>query len=404
MMQKLNILQIANKPPYPPLDGGAIGMHNVTQGLLDLGHQVKLISINTHKHFVDINTLPEDYKTHTKVEYCFLDTRLKPIDAFLNLFSKKSYHIQRFYQKPYLKLIEESLEKGNFDIVIVESIFLKDYLPHIRKKTKAKIVLRAPNVEYLIWQRLAQEENNPLKKWYLDLLAKRLEREELEAVKSFDAFFTVTEKDRKHLEQVAKSLKSAYIPTGLDVTKEKNIPSTISIKNNPSVFHLGALDWMPNQEGLEWFLRDVWPQVVAKNPKVSMHIAGRRPTKDIFQWQSKHVNVLGEIDDAAEFLEKHDIMIVPLFSGSGMRVKIIEGMMMGKAIISTSIGAEGLKVEHMKDILIADQAEDFVYHLNYLLDHPDELQRLGKAAQASAVQNYSNRNLAIKLEEFLLSI
>ncbi|MBN2746262.1 MAG: glycosyltransferase [Bacteroidales bacterium] len=401
MSSKLKILHIANKPPFPPMDGGAIGVNNVTQGLLDCGHNVKLISVNTHKHFVDIKSLPADYRKRTNIEFGFIDTQLRFGKAFLNLFGSRSYHVERFFDSSFASLLQETLEKQQFDIIIVESVFLKDYLPVLRKNATAKIILRAPNIEYLIWKRLADEERNPLKKWYLRLLANRLEREELTAVNSFDAFFTVTEKDRHFLQSFSGEKPSACIPTGLDITKEHRLPQVeIRPKAKPTVFHLGALDWMPNQEGLEWFLKEIWPQFQDSK----FYIAGRRPTREIFRWQSENVIVEGEVDDAAAFLLEHDIMVVPLFSGSGMRVKIIEGMMLGKAIVSTTIGAEGLVVSPGEDILIADDAQGFITHIRNLLNDNALLTSIASAAKENAAKNYSNINIAKNLERFLFEV
>jgi len=383
------------------MDGGAIGVNNVSQGLIDCGHYVKLISINTHKHYVDIQSLPKDYKQRTGIEFGFIDTRLKPWKAFLNLFSSQSYLMERFFESSFAALLRKTLENQQFDIVIVESIFLKDYLPVLRKHTKAKIILRAPNMEYLIWKRLADEERNYFKKWYLRLLANRLEREEFDAVNSFDAFFTVTEKDRLLLRAFSTEKPSACIPTGLDITKENHLPQVeILPKETPTIFHLGALDWMPNQEGLQWFLKEVWPEF----PKSKFFIAGRRPPREIFRWQSENVIVEGEVDDAAAFLLKHDIMVVPLFSGSGMRVKIIEGMMLGKAIISTSIGAEGLAVIPGEDILIADDAQGFITHIRNLLNDNNLLISIASKAKVNTAKNYSNTHIAKNLETFLFEV
>lgn len=403
MSNKLNILQFANKPPYPPKDGGAIGMNNVTRSLLDLGHIVKLISINTSKHFVDISELPYDYKKNTAIEFHFVDTEVKPIDAFLNLFGSKSYHIQRFYNDKLAERLVDLLNAKHYDIIIMESIFLIDYLDTIRKNTKASIILRAPNVEYLIWERLANEEKNPFKKWYLKTLSGRLKKTELSSVNKFDGIFTVTDKDLMHFIENGLTIKSTFIPTGLDVEKEKMLVTKEITKQIPTVFHLGALDWMPNQEGLEWFLNKVWPMIIDKIPEAKIHIAGRRPSKELFNWQSKNTQIEGEVEDAGKFIQSHDIMIVPLFSGSGMRVKIIEGMMMGKAVVSTSIGAEGIIVKPGVDILIANTPEEFSSQIIELYKNQSKLNSLKETAVKNCKSLYSNDILAKKLEDFLIS-
>ena len=166
----MRILQICNKPPYPPQDGGAIGINNVTQGLIEAGHSVKLIAVNPPKHYVNLNELPAEYIRNTGIELVFVDTDVKLVDALLNLFTRKSYHIQRFISSDFSKKLTEILRRETFDIIQVESIFLMGYLEILRKYSAAIVVLRAPNIEFRIWERMTSQAKNPLKKAYLAML------------------------------------------------------------------------------------------------------------------------------------------------------------------------------------------------------------------------------------------
>ena len=132
MAEGIKFLQLTNKPPFPPMDGGAIGMNNISQGLINEGYNLKIFSVNTHKHFVDIANLPEEYISKTSIEFGFIDTRIKNIDALINLFSSKSYNIKRFFDKKFESKLIEILLSIDFDIVQMESIFLMHYLPTIK--------------------------------------------------------------------------------------------------------------------------------------------------------------------------------------------------------------------------------------------------------------------------------
>jgi len=402
MDKKLTILQIANKPPFPPMDGGAIGMNNITHELINQNYDVKVLAVNTHKHFVDERNLPKDYKARTHIEFGFIDTRIKPLSAALNLLTKRSYNIVRFNDKNFSSQLSGILNRNNYDIIIVETIFLKDYLPLIREKSKAIVILRAPNVEFKIWERLAEIEKNILKKWYLQVLAKRLKKEELEVVNNFDGLFTVTQNDREVFIKSGAKIPSTFIPTGLDVTKKHGIANAESTQL--SLFHIGALDWMPNQEGIDWFLEHVWEEVSRQNPSLKFYIAGRRPTEELMKIRKKNVVILGEVEDAGAFIRKHSIMVVPLFSGSGMRVKIIEGMMLGRAIVSTSIGAEGIEIQPDRDIIIADTAKEFIGGINLLVKNSEKLKSMQQKAAESCRKNYSEEVISEKLDGFLKGI
>jgi glycosyltransferase involved in cell wall biosynthesis len=399
----MKILQICNKPPYPPQDGGAIGMHNVTQGLIDAGHSVKVFSVNTPKHFVDINSLPTDYREKTQIEFGFINTDLSSKAALMNLlFSNRSYNIIRFEDKEFDKQLGRILDNDNYDIIQVESIFLNYYVDTIRKRSNAKIVLRSPNVEYMIWERMANEEKNPIKKYYLRVLARRLKNEELAALNTFDALFTVTKNDLDIYAANGCTIAMEFIPTGLDVTK-----STIANSDKvefPSIFHIGALDWMPNQEGLAWFLDNVWSRINQQFPEMKFYIAGRGDATWFDSSQYKNVILLGEIEDAAAFISSKAIMIVPLFSGSGMRVKIIEGMALGKAVVSTSIGIEGIIHHQNEDVLIADTPKSFIEAITSLVENPSKFNDICGKAKVNIDRNYSNRSLTEKLVSFLESI
>ncbi|RLD41928.1 MAG: hypothetical protein DRI86_12550 [Bacteroidetes bacterium] len=399
----LRILQICNKPPFPPMDGGAIGMHNVSQGFIDSGFDLHILSVNSNKHFVDIDTLPQSYIDNTNFNAVEVDLNIKVFSAFANLvFSKRSYNIERFYNKEFGNKLTEILENKEFDIIQIESIFLKDYIPTIRKYSKAKLVLRAPNVEFVIWNRLAQIEKSFLKRFYLNILAKRLKKEELIAFDKVDAIYTVTENDIKLIKSLGIKKPIEFIPTGIDVTKDL---STEGVNTEyPSIFHMGALDWLPNQEAVKWLLDNVWPSIYKEFPKLKFYIAGRRPPQWLKDLRIDGVEVVGEVDDAAAFIKSKAIMPVPLFSGSGMRVKIIEGMMLKKAIVSTTIGIEGIIHKDGKDVLIANTPQEFIDSIRKLIWKEDFYKSICFNARENAKRNYSNKVLAEKLNSFISSI
>ena len=394
----MHILQICNKPPYPPLDGGTIGMNNVTQGLVEDGHTVKVIAVNPPKHYVNLNDLPAEYVRKTGIELVFIDTNLKPVDAFLNLFTRKSYHIERFISNDFNEKLIEILKKGTFDIIQVESIFLMSYLKTLHTYSSAKVVLRTPNIEFRIWKRLTSQAKNPLKKVYLSLLTGRLRKWELAQINRADAVYTVTINDRDFLKEMGCIKPITFIPTGIDITKKTGLD--ISQVEFPSLFHIGALDWLPNQEAIRWFLKNVWQKVHSQFPNLKFYIAGRNAPRWILNLKMNNVVVLGEVADAGEFISSKSVMIVPLMSGSGMRVKIIEGMMLGKTIISSSIGIEGIIHDNNENVLIANTPEEFYIAIEKCINNRTFCETIGRNAILNAKENYDNNALTQKLVRF----
>ena len=175
----MRILLLCNKPPYPASEGGPMAMNSIITGLLEAGHQVKVLAINSEKYNVKESDIPEEYKQKTGIELIDVDLTVKPLNAFLNLFTRKSYHAERFISEEFKKRLAEVLDKEQFDVVQLEVLFMAPYVETIRQHSKAMIVLRAHNVEHKIWERIAKDTKSPLKRWYINHLAKTLKEFEL---------------------------------------------------------------------------------------------------------------------------------------------------------------------------------------------------------------------------------
>jgi hypothetical protein len=191
----MKILLLCNKPPYPAVEGGPMAMNSIITGLLEAGHQVKILAVNSKKYNVGIDDIPEDYRLKTGIELIDVDLRVKPLNAFKNLFSKKSYHVERFISKDFTKRLTEVLGSDTYDVVQLETLFMTPYVETIRKHSKALVVLRAHNVEHLIWERIAKGTRFFLKRAYINHLAKTLKNYELSAINQVDGIAAFTRKD-----------------------------------------------------------------------------------------------------------------------------------------------------------------------------------------------------------------
>ena len=160
------------------------------------------------------------------------------------------------------------------------------------------------------------------------------------------------------------------------------------------------MDWMPNQEGVKWFLHQVWPMVHERMPQWVLYLAGRRMPSELMNLDMEGVRVVGEVPDAMYFMASKQINVVPLLSGSGIRVKIIEAMSLGKAVVTTTVGAEGIGCVDGRDVLIADTPEQFVAQLQRCADNPDFCRQLGDNASRLIAEQYGNEMLSRKLTDF----
>ena len=392
----MKILLLCNKPPYPAYEGGPMAMNSIITGLLDAGHQVKVLAINSDKYHVKASDIPDDYKRQTGIELVKVDLSVRPMKAFFNLFSKKSYHVERFISERFKKKLAQVLEKEHFDVVQLEMLYMTPYVETIRENSKAMIVLRAHNVEHKIWERIAKETKFFLKRWYINHLAKTLKEYELNAIETVDGIAAITRKDAAFFRKYC-SKPIIDIPYG--VYPEQFTPK-YEIEGKPKFYHLGSMNWMPNEEGIHWFIDEVLPKTIEKVPDFVYHLAGRSMPEWLTNLKSLHVNVIGEVPDAKAFVAQHDVAIVPLLSGSGIRIKIIESMAMGKTVITTRVGAEGILYDEDVNIIVAENKAKMVEAIRAIDENPQIAVKIGQAARKLVEETYDNRKIIARLLMF----
>jgi len=393
----MRILLLCNKPPYPPKEGGPIAMNAIVEGLINAGHDVKVVAVNTNKYFVDPENIPAEYRIKTGIETVYIDLSIKPLDAFFNLFTSKSYHVQRFITKELKLKLTEILTNQEFDIVQLEMLYMAPYIDIIRKFSKAKIVLRAHNIEHLIWKRIAENCKNPLKRFYLNHLYKTLKLFELETVKKCDGIAAITRNDADFFIKTGINTPIIDIPFGISPDMKQMPDITPEI---PSLFHIGSMNWYPNEEGIRWFLDNAWPLIHEKFPGLNFYLAGRMMPEWLENSNIPNVKIIGEVKDALDFMRSKWIMIVPLFSGSGIRIKIIEGMAAERTIISTTIGAEGINYKDENNIIIADTKEAYLDAVSKCIDQPGYCNSIGKNARQLILNDHNNDLLMNRLTKF----
>ena len=371
-------------------------MNSIITGLLDAGHQVKILAINSDKFHVKDSDIPDEYKSRTGIELINVDLSVRPLKAFLNLFTKKSYHVERFISEAFKKRLTQVLEKENFDVVQLEMLYMAPYVETIRQKSKAMIVLRAHNVEHKIWERIAKETKFPLKRWYINHLAKTLKEYELNALETVDGIAAITRKDAAFFRKYC-SKPIIDIPYG--VYPEEFTPN-YEIEGKPKFYHIGSMNWMPNEEGIRWFIDEVLPKTVEKVPNFVYHLAGRSMPEWLTTLKNPNIDVIGEVADAKEFVAKHDVAIVPLLSGSGIRIKIIESMAMGKTVITTRVGAEGILYDEEVNLIIAENKAKMVEAIRSINENPQTAMEIGKSARKLVEETYDNRKIIARLLMF----
>lgn len=384
----MRILQLCKKFPYPVKDGESIAITSLARALGELGCEVTLLAMNTSKHWVDTAALPADFDYYKAVHTVPVDNHIRPVAALQNLFSDRSYHIDRFDDAGFAQKLRELLRSEQFDVVQLETLYLAPYVPVIRENSEALVVLRAHNVEHEIWERIAAN-GRFLKKWYLGRITPRLKKYEIDQLNAYDLLAGITARDVTHFQRLGLHKPAVVTPIGLDARDYR--PDERSFARPLSLSFIGSLDWMPNVEGLRWFLDEVWqPLLAPRFPELTLHVAGRNTPDWLRRLRLERVTVHGEVDDAAEFINRHSAMIVPLLSGSGMRAKILEGMALGKVVLSTRVGLEGIAARHRKEALLADTPEEFAEAIGWCYEQGPALAELGQRARDFCAGQYDN--------------
>jgi polysaccharide biosynthesis protein PslH len=394
----MRVLQVCNKLPFPALDGGSLVMHQATLGLQSLGCEVTVFAVSTPKQTIHLDSVDPAYLANTQLRYVHIDTRIKAKDAFFNLFSSLPYHVSRYQTDECAERLVEVVKNGNYDVVQFESLYMLVYLPLIRKNSTATIVYRSQNVEYTIWEKVAANSSFLPKRLWLGLQSKRLARFEAWACSNADGVIAITAVDEKGLRLMAAETPICTIPIGLDLNK---YPDTSGFDDQESsIFHLGSMDWYPNEEAVRWFLEEVWPLIKSQKTDTKLYLAGKHMQAWIKALADPNLIVEDRIDDPIGYMTDKQIMVVPLKSGSGIRVKILEGMAMGKVVVSTSVGADGIACEPGHDLIIADTPEQMAQSIVEALSQGAAMKKMGLAARACIAQHYDNQVLARRFVEF----
>ena len=390
----MNILILCKKFPYPLKEGEPIATAYLSRALAAKGCKVSLLVLNTSKHYFDPKLLPEKDNHYHQIYSVEINNDITITGALKCLIQKRSYILSRFISKNYASKLQSVLKSGSFDIVQLETIYMSHYIPFIREVSDAIIALRTHNVEHKIWEGVAANMGY-LKKWYLNLQIKYLKRLELAVINDCDVLVAITENDLNNFKKSGLKKEGLAIPVGFN-TKEYETDFKPD-SSNQSIAFIGALDWMPNQHGVVWFLEKVWPLVHAAFPNMEFHIAGKNTPDWIKQKVSAKVIIHGEVPDAKSFIKQHPVLIAPLFSGSGIKIKILEGLALGRAVITTSTGIEGIPAIHEQHLFIANNEQEFFHAIHHCFSPETDILKLRQSGRSLLYNKFDSDLLSTKI-------
>ena len=319
------------------------------------------------------------------------------LEVIKNLLSKYPYVVKKYFSPNMKNKVNEIVGMENIDLIVCDFLFPTINIPGNIRRPK---ILFEHNVESTIWERHFKKQSNLLLKLYLFLQLKKLLRYEKETVNKYDHCIVVSELDKERIRNNFGKREVSVVPTGVDTDYFK--PTACSKKAYNIVF-TGSMDWLPNEDGIIYFVDKIFPIIKKKVPQANLSIVGRNPTEKVKKLEDsyKGVEVTGYVNDIRPFLDRSEIFIVPLRIGGGTRIKIFEAMAMQKPVISTTVGAEGLPVKHYENIIIADDPEVFAEETIRLLQNEHIRDRIGSKGQELVVKNHSWINAAKEFERVI---
>jgi len=391
----VNVLYITSKPAYPKIDGGCVASANFLDNICKVVDQVKYLSIETTKHPFDIVAFPEELAKKVQPESIFVQTAVRPKEALKYLFNKKSYNIQRFFNEGFKNKILSTLKNDSYDVIIMDSLFTTPYLESIRKVFSGKILVRAHNVEYKIWEGLSKNESNPIKKKYLKQLARDLKKYEIDTLNKVDGLMTLSQDDLEDFNNLG--IRSPKVMITIS-TGTQTIDHDYATNN---LFHLGSMNWQPNIEAVNYVI-DLMPELRKKNENLEFHIAGIESQSLYSSDTTNGIIVDGYIENLNDFISKMGILLSPIQSGSGIRVKILEMMAYGLPVITSELGAKGL-IE-TNGVRIANTRKEILEAIYELANDENKRQELGLKAKRYVSLHHNPEKVSEQIIEFIKSI
>lgn len=387
----MKILFLTQVFPLPPDSGGKIyTLHEIRA--LAREHEVSLLTYvrpgDDEKYIKELEKICCRVKTVKMVRNKFSNI----YDAAKALITNKSFIIQRDYRHEMQKVFDEEVRNFAPDVVHIDHLQMAQFAD---MKAGYKTILSNQNVEAMIVKRIAEAADNfSPKRIYGYIEWKKLFKYELDTCKNCDVVITVSDEDTKIFKKHLPDSNINTIPIPVDMEYFKPVAA---FPGKDNILSLGTMHWPPNVDAMHYFCESIFPIILKKRPNAKLIIAGQKPVSSIRALACDNIDVTGYVADAREISAESDVFIVPLRSGSGMRVKILNAFAMGLAVVSTTIGAEGIGCKHGEHIIIADTPQEFADAVCHLLENPQKAKEIGKNAYKFVCDNYSSEIIEKKL-------
>ena len=388
----LRILIVTPTVPYPPNWGFGIRVFNFVREL-SLSHEISVVCYADDDEQDKVTTLGQYCTSVHTVRSPLRNLRHKRSAQLRSVLSRRSFQTLAIQTQAMGQLIETLLSEGRFDLVQLES----SQLSSLVTASATPWIIDEHNLEYELLQRMYEVERSPLRKFYNWLEYRKFRQEEVMAWRRSDACVLTSDRERGILALQEPGKLTHVAPNGVDI--DYFSPKDIEVDSDSIVF-TGLMSYRPNIDAVVFFVREVLPLIVEAHPTARFTVVGMGAPESVTSLAGQHVSIVGGVPDVRPYVWSASVFAVPLRMGSGTRLKVLEGLAMGKAMVSTSVGCEGISVEDGKHLVIADDPVSLAHAVLQLLHDADLNRRLGQAGRQLVEERYSWVSIVRDLERF----
>lgn len=388
----MNLLWISQNVPYPPKTGVLQRNYNLLREAAKLA-DVYLLAVFKR------DILPGEYDLEAaKRELGKLCRRIEIVDlpiessrfrlygtAFSSLFTSDPFSVNWIKDAGMRQQLRRMVNEVKFDLVHIDTISLAAYRDEVQGLPK---ILNHHNIESHLFKRRIMYEANPLKRFYYSLEGEKLERYERQVCAEFDTNFTVSDLDMQRLLEFVPSARADVIANGVDVEYFSPGPEQIVPGN---LIVASGMNWFPNRDAVIYMCDDIWPVLAEQMPDLSWTVVGADPPTQLLDLAAgdRRIEVTGFVNDVRPYLSRAEIYLCPMRDGGGTRLKILDALAMGKAIVCTTMACEGIAVTPEENVLLADSPAEFLKQIRRLREDSSLRHRLGSAARNFVIEHYS---------------
>jgi glycosyltransferase involved in cell wall biosynthesis len=389
----MQILMLTASLPYPPHQGGALRSYGILHGLHDAGHEITLLS------FHDMAGSSMSVESTPLGKYCVRIETVDPphrskTDRLRDLFLSRQPDIaQRLYSDNFLNCLRQLIAEKSFDLIQFEGIEVAQYLLLLREQgIRAKLCYDAFNAEAALQEVIFRVDRGEVRRWpaalYSLIQSRRIARFERDICQQADSVIAVSNEDAEILRQYRSDRHVPVVTNGIFAEDYTTPAEQLDLGEHVLVF-TGKMDYRPNVDAMIWFTGNVLPAIQENLPDTKLYIVGQKPHARLEQLRHKNnVEITGWVRDVQPFLRGAGVYVAPLRMGSGTRLKLLEAMASGCAVVATKIAISGMRADAQKAINVVDDAEDMAQEITELLQNPKQRSELGEAARTYVKQHY----------------